>query len=329
MDAMSIEQVKELLRGPYVTIPTPFQDVPGLPLDEDALAKYVRHVIDGGIANGSGVILSGGAAGDFSTMTFDERMRAARTVIETADGAAPVAVGAQTNSTLELVRLGKMAESLGAAFIQVSPPSYFTHTADDFYEHVRAVAQECNIGIIIYNTFWTSQDVSTALLEKLSELDTVVGVKWSTSDLGYMEFEQAITQLRERFVIIDNQMRFVSSHMLGARSIEVHVCNYWPEWGLHLWNLLEAHEYESAQSELVRVGMPFMALWQQMELFTGGDGYLDKLCMELVGLPSSRNRPPTRDVREQFRGQALAMLKDAGTPLDASHLRMNALGKGE
>ena len=317
-DEVGMNQVKALLRGPYVTIPTPFKDVPGLPLDENALVEYVRHVVDGGITNGSGVILAGGAAGDFSTMTLEERMHVARTVIETADGAVPVAVGAQTNSTLELVRIGKMAESLGAAFIQVSPPSYFGHTPDDFYEHVRAVAQECNIGIIIYNTFWTSQDVSTALLEKLSDLDSVVGVKWSTTDLGFMEFEQALTQLCQRFAFIDNQMRFVTSHMLGARSIEVHVCNYWPQWGLQLWNLLEAHQYESAQHELVRVGMPFMALWQQMELYTGGDGYLDKLCMELVGLPSSRCRPPTRDVRDKFRGQALAMLQDAGTPLGAT-----------
>ena len=44
------------------------------------------------------------------------------------------------------------------------------------------------------------------------------------------------------------------------------------------------------------------------DTFTGGDGYLDKLCMELVGLPSSRNRPPTRDVREKFREQARQML---------------------
>lgn len=28
-------------------------------------------------------------------------------------------------------------------------------------------------------------------------------------------------------------------------------------------------------------------------MYSGGDGYLDKLCVELVGLPSSRNRPPT------------------------------------
>jgi hypothetical protein len=51
-----------------------------------------------------------------------------------------------------------------------------------------------------------------------------------------------------------------------------------------------------------------------MESYTGGDGYLDKLCMELVGLGSSRCRPPTRDVRERYRDKALAMLRETRVP---------------
>ena len=59
--------------------------------------------------------------------------------------------------------------------------------------------------------------------------------------------------------------------------------------------------------------MPFMELWVEIEsAYTGGDGYLDKLCVELVGLPSSRNRPPTRDVRERYREQTRRMLIDVG-----------------
>jgi hypothetical protein len=60
--------------------------------------------------------------------------------------------------------------------------------------------------------------------------------------------------------------------------------------------------------------MPFMELWNEMERFTGGDGYLDKLCMELVGVGSSRCRPPTRDVRARFREKARRMLIDCGAP---------------
>ena len=66
---------------------------------------------------------------------------------------------------------------------------------------------------------------------------------------------------------------------------------------------------------MVKEAMPFYKLWVAIEKeFTSGDGYLDKLCMELIGLPSSRCRPPTRDIRDKYRAKTLAMLQSAGVP---------------
>ena len=310
---MDRQVARERLCGCYVTIPTMFRD-DDLAVDLPAIRRHVRFLVEGGITTGTGVLLAGGAAGDFSTMTHDERLQVAETVVEEANGRVPVVMGVQTTSTLELVRLARAAERIGAEYVQVSPPFYFRHTEDDFREYVVAAAEAADVGIIIYNTFWTSYNVSTAIVELLTALPNVVGLKWSMPDEGWMEFEQVICRFADRFSIIDNQMRFVTSHMLGARGIEVHVCNYWPQWGVKLWGLLEAQQYVEAQRELVRVAMPFMALWQEMEQQTSGDGYLDKLCMELVGIGSSRCRPPTRDVREKYREKARQMLLECGVP---------------
>ena len=81
-----------------------------------------------------------------------------------------------------------------------------------------------------------------------------------------------------------------------------------------MWELLESGQYAEAQREMVRVVMPFMTLWSELEAYTAGDGFMDKLCIELVGLPSSRCRPPTRDVRPQFRAKARDMLLASGVP---------------
>jgi dihydrodipicolinate synthase/N-acetylneuraminate lyase len=301
------------LTGCYVTIPTLFHE-DNLSLNLDAMRRHVRFVIDGGIVTGTGVLLAGGAAGDFSTLTFDERLLVAETVVEAAQGKIPVVIGAQSTSTMELVRLAKAAKQIGAEYIQVSPPFYFAHTEDDFYEYVMAAAEAADIGLIIYNTFWTSYGVSTKMVNKLMDVPNVIGLKWAMPDMGNMEFEQVFSTYASRFSIIDNQMRFVTSHMLGGHGIEVHVANYWPQWGVRIWNLLQNHQYIEAQKELVTVAMPFMSLWVEMEQYTSGDGYLDKLCMELVGLDSSRCRPPTRDIREQYRERARQMLIKAGVP---------------
>ena len=59
---------------------------------------------------------------------------------------------------------------------------------------------------------------------------------------------------------------------------------------------------------------PYYDLCGEIGKYTGGEGHLDKLCLELVGLDSSRCRPPTRDIRPLFREKARHMLRDCAVP---------------
>lgn len=311
---MGFEDARERLKGCYITVPTMFRD-PDLELDLAATRRNVRFLLERGIDAHSGTLLAGGAAGDFSTMTFDERVRTAEAIVAEADGRVPVAMGAQTTSTLELRRLARAAHEVGAEFIQVSPPFYFNHTEDDFYEYVAEAAAAADVGIIVYNTFWTSAGVSFRTVEKLIDIPNVVGLKWACPRTDAMEFEDVVSTFAGHLTIIDNHLMFAQSHMLGARAFEVHLCNYWPEWGLRLLADLDAHRYAEVQRALVREAMPFYKLWVEIEqTYTSGDGYLDKLCMELVGLDSSRCRPPTRDVRRHYRERCREMLIRTGVP---------------
>lgn len=315
---MNPDKLKADLTGCYVTIPTPFIDEPELSLNETALREYIRFLTGAGLNAHYATFLAAGAAGDFSTMTFDERIRVAEIVIDEVAGRVPVAVGAQTTSTLELRRLAKRAKALGASFIQISCPYYFTHTEGDFEAFVRDAAEaEPDIGLIIYNTFWTAQNISFAMVERLAEIPSVVGLKWATPRTDAMEFEDVTSHFSNRFTVIDNNLNFAHSAMpsLGARAFEVHNCTFWPEWGIQLIDAVEAQNFPEVCRMLVEEAMPFYKLWVKIEKeYTSGDGYLDKICMELVGLPSSRCRPPTRDIRDIYRTEALEMLRRIGAP---------------
>jgi dihydrodipicolinate synthase/N-acetylneuraminate lyase len=311
---MTTPRTRPRVNGCYITIPTMFRD-PDLDLDCAAIQRHVRFLRGHGVAAGNAVLLAGGAAGDFSTLTFDERVRVAEAVREATEGSVPLAMGAQTTSTRELVRLARAAHSLGYDFIQVSCPFYFNHTEGDFLDYVRAAAEAADIGIIIYNTFWTSAAVSFRTLEQLVEIPNIVALKWATPRTDAMEFEDVVASFSARLAIIDNNLMFPLSHALGARAFEVHLSNYWPEWGIRLVADLDRGQYAQVQRTLVTEAMPFYKLWMEIEAsFTSGDGYLDKLCMELVGLDSSRCRPPTRDIRDAYRERCRAMLKQCGVP---------------
>jgi len=310
--------LKARLRGCYVTVPTPFKDEPGFPVDEAALRRYVRFLIDNGLTGRYATFLAGGAAGDFSTMTFEERKGVAAAVIDEVAGAAPVAMGAQTTSTLELIRLAETAQELGADFIQISCPFYFEHGEADFEAFVReGAAAAPEVGVIVYNTFWTSTGLSFGLVERLADVPNIVGLKWATPRTDAMEFEDVTSHFSERYTIIDNNLFFAFSAMpaLGARAFEAHLCNFWPEWGIRLVDTADAGDYPEIARMMVEEAMPFYKLWVRIEKdYTSGDGYLDKLCMELIGLPSSRCRPPTRDIREIYRADTLAMMRQIGAP---------------
>jgi 4-hydroxy-tetrahydrodipicolinate synthase len=213
------ESLKSRLQGCYVTVPTPFKDASEFPIDETALRSYVRFLLDNGLTGNYATFLAGGAAGDFSTMTFEERRQVASIVIDEVGGQAPVAMGAQTTSTLELVRLAKTAQDLGADFIQISCPFYFQHGEADFEAFVReGAAAAPEVGIIVYNTFWTSTGLSFGLIERLSEVPNIVGLKWATPRTDAMEFEDVTSHFSDRYTIIDNNLFFAYSAMpaLGA-----------------------------------------------------------------------------------------------------------------
>src|SRR5580698_6311565 len=108
--------MRKRVAGCYITVPTMFRDA-DLEVDTAAIQRHVRFLRSHGVAEGNAVLLAGGAAGDFSTMTFDERVLVAETVRDAAEGAVPLAMGAQTTNTRELVRIARAAEALGYDFI--------------------------------------------------------------------------------------------------------------------------------------------------------------------------------------------------------------------
>ena len=173
---MSQKLLRENLKGCYITIPTMFSDK-NLDVDTEAIQNHVRFLLNQGVKKGNGIILAAGAAGDFSTLSFEERREVAISVVEAADGKVPVTVGAQTTDTRELIKLAKMAEDVGAQYIQVSPPFYFDHTEDDFYEFILAASEATKVGLIIYNTYWTTPDVSMGMIEKLVKLPKLENLK--------------------------------------------------------------------------------------------------------------------------------------------------------
>jgi 4-hydroxy-tetrahydrodipicolinate synthase len=298
------------LSGCFTPLPTLYHGA-DLEVNLKGMRRHVRFLLDGGIRQGNGVLLVSGSAGDFTALSVEERLRITEAVLDEAAGKIGVILGAQSANQREVIALARGAAKLGADAIQVSPPFYQTYTDDDILEFYKAVAAAAPINIIVYYTFWQSK-LSMKTLGRLLDLPGVVGLKWAAPSA--YEYNKGLRLFAKRVCVIDNQLQFVQSHMMGARGIDTHPVNYWPEWGVELWGLLEAGKYKEAEQSINKVVMPFYDLLDEISQFTGSEGNMDKLCLELVGMEASRVRPPVRDFQDKFRDKARKMLQESGVP---------------
>jgi dihydrodipicolinate synthase/N-acetylneuraminate lyase len=305
---MDREKAIKGLSGCYIALPALFRDG-DLELNLAGMRRHVRFLLEGGVRTGNGVFLVGGAAGDFTTLTVAERLKVAEAVVDEAAGRVGVIVGAQSTDLRDTVALARGAQKLGALATQIAPPYYHPHTEGDILEFLTAASEAADVAAVVYTTYWHNK-TPLDLLAKVAELPNVAGLKFAAPTA--LEYHKGVKQFADKLCVIDNQGELIAAHLLGARGVNTHMSNYWPEWGVRFWGLLEARKYAEAQDELTRVYVPYYDLSYEVAAYTGGEGMLDKLCMELVGLDSSRCRPPSRDIRPGFREKARKMLQRCG-----------------
>jgi 4-hydroxy-tetrahydrodipicolinate synthase len=300
------------IRGNFLAIPTPFHSDYSLNLM--SLRKIIRRLLDAGYRTGNGILLIGGAAGEFYAMETEERKQVAEAAVEEAGGRIPVIIGAQHTSTLTILELARFAERIGADGIQVSPPYYEPPSPDDVFDLFKAVSDGADIPLVVYNTWWTGRnaDVNYEQTVRLLELANVGAIKWSSPNPAI--YESVLRDFAHQIPIIDNQIHEVYSHMLGAVAFTSHTALAWPEYGLRLWEDLEQKRYADAVELIKQLRIPFYRLFYKAFAFSGCEGHFDKAILELVGEPAGLPRPPGRPLPPELLEEMRTMLRNAGVP---------------
>jgi dihydrodipicolinate synthase/N-acetylneuraminate lyase len=309
---MERETTISRLRGCYLALPTLFKD--DLSLNLAGMRRHVRFLVDHGLHEGNGVLLVNGANGEFPMLTLEERKQTAEAVVDVANNRIAVIVGAQTSSTREAIQIAQHAQEIGAAALQVSPPYYFTPTDDDVYEHVAAIAAAApQIGIVFYTTYWLGYKSTPATLERLAEIPQVACIKWGSPDPFNYQF--VLLRLADKLGIIDNQLSPVYNQMMGGSGVNVHPALLWPEWGVKVWELLEARAWDRAQAEVARVLLPYYEIIGDIAQTHSGEGNIEKLGLELLGMDGGPSRPPMRPLPPVYKERLRQFCHRVGLPL--------------
>ena len=306
---MDVQQAKAVFRGPMVSVATPF--TPDFELDLEALRTNIRFMVERGVRQGQGVLLVAAAGGEFPMLSLEERKEVTRVSVEAAQGDVPVATSLQFTGTREVVEMARFSHEVGAALGQLSAPYYYEPPAGDIFGLFEAVSTESDLPIMIYNNWWNTLNMNVDMVESLAELPNVVVLKWSAP--ASHQFTTGLHHLADRLAIFDNDSQHVWSHMLGAVGFITHISNFWPEYPLEIWNLLERDNYRQAIQKLAGFKWDWHKWVVKVCQETEGEGPFIKAAMEEVGLPAGPPRPPARPLsaalREEF-GQLLAAARE-------------------
>lgn len=309
---MNIEPVKQTLRGPMIPVITNLKA--DLSVDHAAIRENVRYVVERGIVTGHGALLAGGAGGDFPMLTVAERKAVARTIVEAAEGQAPVLVGAQDTNIAVSVELAQWAEELGAYGIQMAPPHYYEPSDEDVVRVFQAVHDATErVAIMVYNTWWEGYDMSLEQVERLCALERCVSLKWSTPT-GGASYMRGVAQFAARMAVVCNQGMPVMNHLLGGTGYITHLATVWPEHDVAVWQLLEAGDYKAAQETITAVNWPWYAFRGKMSRRTGGESPTVKAALEICGRPGGPSRLPSRALSAAERAELRELLRSIGVP---------------
>ncbi len=144
----------------------------------------LKSLIDWHVAEGTDGVVIVGTTGESPTVDVSEHCRLIESAIEFAAGRIPVVAGAGGNSTKEAIELTQFAARAGADYVLSVVPYYNKPMQEGLYRHFKAIAEESDIPVILYNVpSRTVADLHNDTVVRLCEVKNIVGIKESTSSI--------------------------------------------------------------------------------------------------------------------------------------------------
>jgi 4-hydroxy-tetrahydrodipicolinate synthase len=298
------------LRGAFTALVTPF-DADGS-IDKETFRALVRRQVDGCIHG----MVACGTTGETPTLSHEEDEWVIGTTIEIASQRPSrerlkIVAGTGSNSTATAIRSTRRAAQLGADAALVVAPYYNKPDQRMMEAHFRAVADEGDLPIVVYNIPGrTGVNIEAATLLRLAEHPRIVAVKEASSNM-----DQIQTILRERpphfsFLSGDDNWALPTLAMGGDGVIST-CSNEIPGEMAALCDAAFAGDWEHAR----RIHERWLPLMRAN--FSGAPNPVPvKAAMSMLGLLSDNLRMPLLPLDEPYRGRLRAILETTGL-LDA------------
>ncbi|MHC4138310.1 MAG: 4-hydroxy-tetrahydrodipicolinate synthase [Planctomycetota bacterium] len=290
-----------MFTGSIVAMVTPFKN--GI-VDYDKLGELVEYHIK----NGTNAIIPCGTTGESPTLTHSEHGEVVGKAIETSNGRVPVIAGTGSNNTSEAISLTRHAKEAGADGSLIITPYYNKPTQQGLYDHYKAILEEVDIPIIIYNVpSRTGVSISPETVARLFEFNNIVAIKEATGD---MDQASQILNLCDITVLSGDDSLTIPLMSIGGKGVVSVIANILPREVSELVSSFLNGEVEKSQS-LHRSLFPLCKA-----MFIETNPIPVKTAMKLLGRLNGEMRLPLCNMSDEHRSQLKKILEEHGLILD-------------
>lgn len=168
-----------LFKGSGVALITPF--------NKDGVDfEKLKELVNIHLNSCTDAIIVCGTTGESSTMSESERKETIKFVVDIVNKKIPVIAGTGSNNTKSTIEMSKYAESIGVDGLLLITPYYNKTTQNGLIEHFKAIDNEVNIPIILYNVPGrTGMNIlPETLLKIVDKCKNVIAIKEASGDIS-------------------------------------------------------------------------------------------------------------------------------------------------
>ncbi len=164
--------------------------------NEDETINYeaTRAQVRRQVAAGNNIMCAG-TNGDFTALTFEEKVKLAEAVVDEVGGKVDVIVNAGMPATYETIKLAKEFDRIGVTAIAVITPFFIVCTQDGLVRHFSTVADAVKTPIYLYDIPARTQNhIEPETARKLASHGNIAGIKDSGGAKETLEAYLAVSR---------------------------------------------------------------------------------------------------------------------------------------
>jgi len=294
--------------GVITAMLTPFDNMGKV--NETETRKLVSFLIDKKVDG----IFPVSSCGEYVHMDIKERKFLIDIVVDEARNRVDIIPGTGSTCYHQSIELANYAKEKGCSAVVLHGPYFFKNTEDAVEGHLKKVAESVNIPLFVYNIPFFANEVTPQMVERLSVLPNIVGIKDSSGNMiNVMNLIEMTRKINPDFkVLVGVEEIMLPALLMGAKGCMTATAGILPEFMVGIINAYKQGNLNLAYN----LQFAILPLIREMKSFNFPQGFKEALSIRGINMGPPKMNYPTEsltklsDLKERLKLEIDSLLEE-------------------